>query len=473
MVRISTVNLVRDPEERFRGVSTHPPACLTSLSSFSLCFFLVCLVSRAGTQLDPGDTDSDEEILERILEMPLQKKCSKALFSIPEVTEEEEEEEWEHASRKNLSPLPEKAVDCLPETPIPYNTRRVKPLPPVSSHQGCLPKRNQALSDQSLLERDLSWKFRGEDNIDEVNINEAPICPEISSRWDWENQEKRLRSTGTGRTSQWERPNRYKEKAHSQAPGNWMRKGDVRERRCSLVGSSHQTGRGGLYRTQSLKENLDVITSLGLEETSDLYSWAKPRTYQLSPRRTATHEVGKGGLQDLPLCVSPESLEIDIEYDSDDDQELTMTSTPVSQLSSDGRADGSPTDCEDGWSDCSSQSESILSSGPRELKRSSSWEDKSMECIGSPSCSPGHRCWGKRAFFSSEERSRSLERNPSLWRAMPECHWKGGPYMTAQTWVCETLLSFAGVVITAGHSSDCASSPCPWLACIWLSVFSA
>ncbi|XP_054857794.1 peripheral-type benzodiazepine receptor-associated protein 1 [Eublepharis macularius] len=405
-------------------------------------------------ELDSGDTDSDEEILEQILEMPLQKKCSKALFSIPEVTEEEEEEDWEHVPRKNFSPPPEKAEDRVPEGPLPYNTRRTNPLPPVSSQQVCLPKRNQTAPEQILLERDLPQKLRGEDDV-----NEEPVRPEISGRWNWESQEKRLRSPGTGRTSQWKRPGRCKEKAHSQPQANRMRKVDVREH----GRSSHQSGGGGLYRTQSLKENLDVITSLGLEEASDLYSWARPRTFQTSPRRRVAHEVGEEAVRGLPLCVSPESLEIDIEYDSEDDQDLTMTSTPVSQLSSDGRADGSPTDCEDGWSDCSSQSGSIRSSAQRELKRSSSWEDESMEWIGSPSRSPGHRCWEKRALVGSEERSRSLERNPSLWRAVPERPWKGGSCMSMQTRVRELLPSPAGVVVTAGRSSDCASSPAPGL----------
>ncbi|XP_045038385.2 peripheral-type benzodiazepine receptor-associated protein 1 isoform X4 [Desmodus rotundus] len=40
-----------------------------------------------------SETDSDEEILEQILELPLQQFCSKKLFSIPEEEEEEEEEE--------------------------------------------------------------------------------------------------------------------------------------------------------------------------------------------------------------------------------------------------------------------------------------------------------------------------------------------------------------------------------------------
>uniref|UniRef100_H3BAH8 RIMS-binding protein 2 n=1 Tax=Latimeria chalumnae TaxID=7897 RepID=H3BAH8_LATCH len=45
------------------------------------------------------ETDSDEEILEKILALPLQKHCSKKLFSIPEVTEEEEEEEEEEEDK--------------------------------------------------------------------------------------------------------------------------------------------------------------------------------------------------------------------------------------------------------------------------------------------------------------------------------------------------------------------------------------
>ncbi|XP_076792180.1 peripheral-type benzodiazepine receptor-associated protein 1 isoform X3 [Arvicanthis niloticus] len=50
--------------------------------------------NEAKPQPDPFcETDSDEEILEQILELPLQRLCSKKLFSIPEEEEEEEEEE--------------------------------------------------------------------------------------------------------------------------------------------------------------------------------------------------------------------------------------------------------------------------------------------------------------------------------------------------------------------------------------------
>uniref|UniRef100_A0A452QKR5 TSPO associated protein 1 n=1 Tax=Ursus americanus TaxID=9643 RepID=A0A452QKR5_URSAM len=50
----------------------------------------------AKPQPDPFcETDSDEEILEQILELPLQPFCSKKLFSIPEEEEEEDEEDEE------------------------------------------------------------------------------------------------------------------------------------------------------------------------------------------------------------------------------------------------------------------------------------------------------------------------------------------------------------------------------------------
>ncbi|XP_072909688.1 RIMS-binding protein 2-like isoform X5 [Hemitrygon akajei] len=51
------------------------------------------LTSENSLKPEQYETDSDEEFMEKILELPLQKHCSKKLFSIPELTEEEEEEE--------------------------------------------------------------------------------------------------------------------------------------------------------------------------------------------------------------------------------------------------------------------------------------------------------------------------------------------------------------------------------------------
>ncbi|XP_066876762.1 peripheral-type benzodiazepine receptor-associated protein 1 isoform X4 [Kogia breviceps] len=61
-----------------------------------------------GTKPQPDpfcETDSDEEILEQILELPLQQFCSKKLFSIPE-EEEEEDEEGPGAGSSSRDPDP-------------------------------------------------------------------------------------------------------------------------------------------------------------------------------------------------------------------------------------------------------------------------------------------------------------------------------------------------------------------------------
>ncbi|ETE71507.1 RIMS-binding protein 2, partial [Ophiophagus hannah] len=386
-----------------------------------------------GDKLDLGDTDSDEEILERILEMPLQKKCSKALFSIPEVTEEEEEQEqedvdddddedegWDPILNQPISiPLEKKSVKRF-QSKLPNHTRRTQS--PLCSWS----KRNHHLSELILPERTLLQKFRGE------CINETSSC---SGRWDgedmtyqWDDRKKPSRSP----LLEWRRSSHCKEKTRVQPQGHRKRKGDIRESSVSLRSNSYYTG-GGLYRAQSLTENLDVITSLEMEDDLKLCSWAGQRPDQVPSRRMMPQEKREKAVQGLPRCLSPENLEIDIEYDSNEEEDLTITSTPVSLLSSDGRADGSPTDCEEEWSDCSSQSGSIQSSGRQELKRSSSWEGESTDWSTSPSHSPGHCGWRKKASGAPEEWNRAREKSPSVLGARPEQAWKEGPLV--QTWV--------------------------------------
>ncbi|XP_063147180.1 peripheral-type benzodiazepine receptor-associated protein 1 [Candoia aspera] len=403
-----------------------------------------------GDKLDLGDTDSDEEILERILEMPLQKNCSKALFSIPEVTEEEEEEDQEEEegwdpvlNRPISSPLEKKAVESF-QGRLPNHTRRIQG--PLCARS----KRNHNLSELILPEKSLLQKFRGE------CMNEISTC---SGRWDGEEmtyQWNDLKKPSRSPLLEWRRSGHCKEKTRVQPQGHRKRKVDIRECSDSMRSNSYYTG-GGLYRAQSLTENLDVITSLGMEDDLKLCNWARQRPDQVSSSRMMPQERREKAVQGLPHCLSPESLEIDIEYDSNEEEDLTITSTPVSLLSSDGRADGSPTDCEEEWSDCSSRSGSVQSNGQRELKRSTSWEGESTDWSTSPSHSPGHCGWRKRANGGSEEWNRTQERSPSVLGARPEQTWKEGPLV--QTWVCETLPSPAGIVTAACHNSDCAFDP--------------
>ncbi|XP_042298672.1 peripheral-type benzodiazepine receptor-associated protein 1 isoform X2 [Sceloporus undulatus] len=348
-----------------------------------------------GEKLDSGDVDSDEEILERILEMPLPKNCSKALFSIPEVTEEEEEEEdWEQVPRRAIANPPnKKAMEDVAKRP-PWTEM---PSVPLKSQT----EMHLDISEENLPDRG----FRREGG------NEAPTC---LGSWEGHCQEERIRSA-----LEWKRPGCGKEKLQKRRQKvNTV----IPDRSRSVMANSHQTGGGGLYRARSLKENLDVITNLGADDESELRSWMRPRpSSQVHHRRTMPQEPRSTAVRRLPLCLSPESLEINVEYDSEED--LTVTSTPVSQLSSDGRAEGSPTDCEEGWSDSSpsSPSGSVRSGARRELKRCSSWEEESMEWSGSPGRSPRRVSWRKRmsAADATEERSRSLERSPSLRRAIP------------------------------------------------------
>ncbi|XP_039202218.1 peripheral-type benzodiazepine receptor-associated protein 1 isoform X4 [Crotalus tigris] len=381
-----------------------------------------------GDKLDLGDTDSDEEILERILEMPLQKNCSKALFSIPEVTEEEEEQEqeddddegWEPVLKQPISiPLEKKTMESF-QSRLPNHTRRMQGL--VCSWS----KRNHNLSELILPEKTLLQKYRG------GCMNETSSC---SVRWDgedmtyqWDDRKKTSRSP----LLEWRRSSHCKERTRVPPQGHRKQKGDIREPSVSMRSNSYYTG-GGLYRAQSLTENLDVITSLEVEDDLKLCSWARQRPDQVPPRRMMPQEKREIAVQGLPRCLSPENLEIDIEYDSNEEEDLTITSTPVSLLSSDGRADGSPTDCEEEWSDCSSQSGSVQSSGRRELKRSSSWEGESTDWSISPSHSPGHCGWRKKVNVAPEEWNRTREKSPSVLGVKPEQAWKEGPLV--QTWV--------------------------------------
>lgn len=419
-----------------------PVVLLTPFPSFSLCL-LPAVLGWGGTQLDLGDMDSDEEILDWIMEIPSQKNCSKALFSIPEVTEEEEEEEedWGPAPNRNaLSSLEKKAVGGFLDTPL-YNARTESP---GKTQLGWLRTRDQALPELIMQERGTHQLFRG-------NECNASAHPELQDNWEWD--ETKIKPVE--RPSRWRRPSCCKDRAHDHPQVTRKRKANVRE--CSRLSpdDSFRT-RGGLYRTQSLQENLDVITSIGDEAGSDLCTWARQSTYQSSPSRTILSGAKEETCRGLSCTLKPQSLEADVEYDSEDNQDLTVTSSPASLLSSDGRADGSPTDCEDEWSDCSNVSESILSSGPREPKQCSSWEDEGMEWSGSLSRSPGHRCWEKVALGVPEER------NPSLGQAVSELPWKPEVAVRSPALVCETFPRPAHVV-PACHNSNCASSLAPAL----------
>uniref|UniRef100_A0A8C9FSR0 RIMS-binding protein 2 n=1 Tax=Pavo cristatus TaxID=9049 RepID=A0A8C9FSR0_PAVCR len=312
-------------------------------SEYFLSFFplLVLTVAFLGgwVQMDLCDTDSDEEILERILELPLQKNHSKKLFSIPEVTEDEDEDEDE-------------------KSPTYIAGRSEKPL----STQDPFPK-----ADGSDSSPELSAQTPREEQTGKESKRGAD---HVSPSW----SQKRIRGRPeTGR----------------------KRQNDFTEHCSRLLGNCSQMG-GGLYRAPSLREELNIVSSSAGKEGFDAYTRAR----QSASRRNHGKTMVSGFAEPAGMaahCSSSRSLEIDIEYDSEDDQDSTCSSPPESRLWPE-----TAQNCQGEWSDCSN---------PRgqELPGSAAWQTPSRR--GNRSLrrsqmqkpllsSPGE--WGKRGESGSK-----------------------------------------------------------------------
>uniref|UniRef100_A0A8C2SXB4 RIMS-binding protein 2 n=1 Tax=Coturnix japonica TaxID=93934 RepID=A0A8C2SXB4_COTJA len=273
-------------------------------SEYFLSFFplLVLAVAFLGgwVQMDLCDTDSDEEILERILELPLQKNHSKKLFSIPEC---EQTAKGSRGGADHMSP---------------------------------------------------SWSQK-------------------RANWNWGCQENDLKS-GSGASPTWSKKkgNNYREKIRGRPETGRKRQNDFTEHCSRLLGNCSQMG-GGLYRAPSLREELNIVSSSAGKEGFDAYTRAR----QSASRRNQGKAMVSGFAEPAGMaahCSSSRSLEIDIEYDSEDDQDSACSSPPESRLWPE-RAQN----CQGEWSDCSSQSEVILTDGRRNLTRLERVEDSASE----------------------------------------------------------------------------------------------
>uniref|UniRef100_A0A669PUB8 RIMS-binding protein 2 n=1 Tax=Phasianus colchicus TaxID=9054 RepID=A0A669PUB8_PHACC len=243
-----------------------------------------------GEKMDLCDTDSDEEILERILELPLQKNHSKKLFSIPEVTEDEDEDEDE--DEKCVTEEKENPQGSL-EAPTYIAGRSEKPL----STQDPFPK-----ADGSDSSPDLSVQTPRDEQTAKESRGSAD---HMSPSW----SQKRIRG---------------------QPEMGRKRQNDSTEHCSRLLGNCSQMG-GGLYRAPSLREELNIVSSSAGKEGFDAYTRAR----QSASRRIYGKTVVSGFAEPAGMaahCSSSRSLEIDIEYDSEDDQDSTCSSPPESRL---------------------------------------------------------------------------------------------------------------------------------------------
>ncbi|XP_022408312.1 peripheral-type benzodiazepine receptor-associated protein 1 isoform X1 [Delphinapterus leucas] len=215
----------------------------------------------AKPQPDPFcETDSDEEILEQILELPLQQFCSKKLFSIPEEEEEEDEEDEEDERRPAAG----------------SSSRDPDPPEPAFLGLGCD-----------------SGRPRGP--------GLCPLSPEPSRAGD------RLEDMpGLVGGSSWRKGSGSPEK-----PPSRRRSPDPREHCSRLLsnGGSQASGRPGPAR-----ERGSPPVGEGTRAGPEAGGRGRPAPSRRCPRGPAP-ESG------LASCLSPKCLEISIEYDSEDEQE--------------------------------------------------------------------------------------------------------------------------------------------------------
>ncbi|XP_062363224.1 peripheral-type benzodiazepine receptor-associated protein 1 isoform X1 [Cinclus cinclus] len=368
-----------------------------------------------GEKMDLCDTDSDEEILERILELPLQKNHSKKLFSIPEVTEDEDDDEDEKGvTEEKIDPH-----DSL-ETQTYHSGRTEKP--PNSKESFLKEDENNTSMDVSA-QMPQGEHGAKESRVDADHANPAfgqLACSQKKVHWNWCYQENDPNS-GSGTSPSWSKKkgNNYQEKIRSRPELSRKRQSDLTEHCSRLLSNCSQMG-SGLYRAPSLREELNIVSSAGGKEGLDLYSRARQGTL----RKKAPRAVETGRAEPAVMATHcPRSLEIDIEYDSEDDQDSTCASSPESRLWPE-RSQSFQGD----WSDCSSQSEVAHLGGRRHLTRLEMMEEQGTEWAGSPSRHLRFFCQEKeapRCESSSEEQGWKLDCKSPGWRRRFEHSSKG------------------------------------------------
>ncbi|XP_061868287.1 peripheral-type benzodiazepine receptor-associated protein 1 [Colius striatus] len=370
-----------------------------------------------GEKMDLCDTDSDEEILERILELPLQKNHSKKLFSIPEVTEDEDEDEDDKCAREEKAD-PQDSLEALS-----YHSGRTEKL--LKAKEAFLKADGSDTSPDVPAQAPQEEHGVRQSREDAEHANPAfghLTWSQKKANWDWGYQENDPKA-GTGASPTWSKKkgNNYRERMRSRPETGRKRQNDLTEHCSRLLGNCSQMG-GGLYRAPSLREELNIVSSAGGKEGFDLYSRARQGT----SRKGAPRAVAPGFVEPAVMgtrCSSPRSLEIDIEYDSEDDQDSSCASPPESRPWPE-RSQSSQGD----WSDCSSQSEVAPTDGRRDLTRLEVMEEQGMEWAGSR----GRRLQlfsqekeALRCESSSEEQGWELDCKSPGWRRRLEHPSKG------------------------------------------------
>nr|XP_045014098.1 peripheral-type benzodiazepine receptor-associated protein 1 isoform X4 [Jaculus jaculus] len=229
-------------------------------------------IRENGTKPDPFcETDSDEEILEQILELPLQQFCSKKLFSIPEEEEEEEDKEEEAEEKPGAGSSPQDPGQ--PELAL--------------LELGCGSGQSQG-------------------------PGPCPLSPEPSMARDYPEEMPGILLLGGS--------SRRRGGGSPEKPPNRKRPPDPREHCSRLLSNGGPQASARPSNTPRERGGLPVVegTRGGLEAGGR----GRPGLSRRCPRGPAPESS-------LVSCLSPKCLEISVEYDSEDEQEpgLGITSS--------------------------------------------------------------------------------------------------------------------------------------------------
>ncbi|XP_075052698.1 peripheral-type benzodiazepine receptor-associated protein 1 isoform X3 [Mixophyes fleayi] len=314
--------------------------------------------SRTGAdstgKLDCCETDSDEEILERILDLPLHKHCSKKLFSIPEVTEEEDEVE-----ENRFPPIISKTADCNVENQKYQYMKAHETYPQKPVVETCVNLPTQTC-DKEINANSRSAACVGEDCVfhDQDWHNKLQSCVPCSPPDFLKLPVSESLTWNTKRNSH------VNKRTHCFTEPNQKKQNDGREH-CSRL--STNCNQAGVYnsRCHNQKEMVANCTTHVMSPISH-----KSLKTKLS-RNVQRHQVpGSTNVKTkVPSSFSTSHLEIDVEYDTEDEEERSSPAHYANQTKVDLWEDSSQTDRE-GWSESSSHSEPIqYTRRKKEVKR--------------------------------------------------------------------------------------------------------
>ncbi|XP_015223210.2 peripheral-type benzodiazepine receptor-associated protein 1 isoform X2 [Lepisosteus oculatus] len=346
-----------------------------------------------GSKPDTWETDSDEEILEKILKLPLQTHHSKQLFSIPEVTEEEDEsQELEDGESPDVSETPHHGSEKRPTIPETFHGARKLASgrnPTLLAEANNHSEANDRQSSGKFKEASESLLLipKPHSSARESSPGCHPmlqVCEKSGetkdpSRYSVLQSRSKQHSQKTHLSAMVETGNKaseYQEEDFDSGGSVYIHSKEPRMRRCHErePKDSHllaEKSGDRLRREALLQTQRDHISSELLK--SGLHAG---KYYSSRGGRGNNASVGNG-------------VEIDIEYGTEDDEEALVyrpAAVHLGQMHAGWWVDGTQSEGPEELSDCSSPCESVTSEGRRrELKRQGMVEDEVFE-----SKSPSH-----------------------------------------------------------------------------------